>query len=362
MRVKRVIEEKLCALYGYEYAVLVGHARSGIVAAVDALSLRGQVALIPSNVCSVVVSAFISSGMKVEFVCVNENTGFVDEDSFIELMEKNEGGVVMPIHLYGGWYSYYRLRDKANELGWRVFENDTLIAARLGDGVRPIGDVLITSFGYAKTISVGEGGAVLTNDPLLSAKINGIVSAWPKMNNNVISAEHRVMLSRRSCEKISGIFNYSDSVYNVDRKFLRFSISEEVCPEIIKQIDNLDEIILMKSEVMSVWLKELTKVSDYLMVPKLNITAPWRLACCFYDGGARDVVVDRLRGKGVDVGVNFPVINDVSSVVRGKGKGGECSSGKLWGERVVNFWLSSEYKDRVEEIVGYMVSVLDEYD
>ena len=159
------VERRLSDLFGYEYVVLFGRARAGLVAVLEEVGVQGNPVLVPSNICLAVLASVMAAGMKPRLAPVSPLTGLAEDDRLANKLEADSAsqGVVMPTHLYGQLADYSRTRRLVAERGWFLLENDSLAATVSQRGeIRAFGDALLVSFGSGKAIDAGGGGAVLT--------------------------------------------------------------------------------------------------------------------------------------------------------------------------------------------------------
>jgi len=124
----------LSSLMQYDFGFGFPRARDALAAWCE---ITGEKIKIPSNCCPALLP-FAS-----ELVPVDPNTGLAP----------------VPVQLYG-----YRQIFPGAKL-----EIDPLMTGLFG---KPFADSTIISFGYGKTIDIGGGGAILTNDMELAAELN----------------------------------------------------------------------------------------------------------------------------------------------------------------------------------------------
>ncbi len=127
------IERSLCDLMFYSQAILFPRARDALAAW---CKITGKKIKIPTNCCDALLP-FAS-----ELVPINPDTGLAP----------------IPVQLYG-----YRHECPDAEI-----EIDPLMTGLM---IRPSATTTIISFGYAKTIDIGGGGAILTLDISLANEI-----------------------------------------------------------------------------------------------------------------------------------------------------------------------------------------------
>jgi hypothetical protein len=118
---------------GYERAIGFPRARDGLAAWCE---ITGEKISIPTNCCSALLP------FAKELVPINPETGLAP----------------VPVQLYG-----YR-----QEFPGAKIEIDPLMTGMFG---KPFATSTVISFGYAKTIDIGGGGAVLTDDKSLASEL-----------------------------------------------------------------------------------------------------------------------------------------------------------------------------------------------
>lgn len=339
----KVLEEKLSSFYGYDNVILVGRARSGILALTEVLGLAGKDSIIPSNICPVVPVAFDASGMNIRLAAVNPLNGLADDDRLINAMKiSKRPGLVMPSHLYGQLSSYKKSKLYSSNNNWFVLENDTLCAARISNNRRKaFGDALLTSFGYSKTASAGLGGAILTDDGVMSKEIRRIVSKWPTPNDETIKIESNIMLTRR-CLRNLGRSDLSEGLIDTEKMFLKHSFPTEFAKAVISALDKVDSVLERNAEMVAVWNEKLKGLNDYLKSPLADLPAPWRLIKCVSNPSHRDSIANELRNIGIDVGINFPALTDSFPTLLA---GQSHPDSESWANSVLNFWIDDSVNE-----------------
>src|SRR6478735_5551470 len=128
------LEQQLCDLMSYERAIPFPRARDALAAW---CAITKEKIKIPTNCCPALLP-FAS-----ELVPIDPETGLAP----------------VPVQLYG----YRQIFPEAK------LEIDPLMTGLLG---QPFAESTIVSFGYAKTIEIGGGGAILTGDGSLAKELN----------------------------------------------------------------------------------------------------------------------------------------------------------------------------------------------
>jgi hypothetical protein len=185
---------------------------------------------LPENICPTVHDVVKN---RVRLLPINQNTGLTDS---------------APVHLYG--YQAY------NE---DPYSHDVALDPLMTGWLRHLkNESAIISFGHKKMLSLGYGGAFLTNDSSLAQS-----------------------MAR------SGRWN------------------ECYTQPLLKKLREFPESIEWRREVIDLWDRHL---GDALIrIPREQIM-PWRVMRRAVNRGQRDNIVELLRNEGIDVGVNYPPI------------------------------------------------------
>jgi len=354
------LEKCISNLYGYSHAVLIGRARSGLFAISDVLGLAGMDAVIPSNICPVVPAAFSNAGLSIRLAQVSAKNGLAEDNSLIDTMSRSiKPGLVMPTHIYGHWKSYSETQNWAKKNGWFILENDTLCAARIRMGNRfAFGDALLVSFGHAKSINAGGGGALLTDDAELANNLRKVVAKWPEIDKLTNEVEENLTKIRRYLRQL-GRPELGEKLLEIDQLQINYSFSPSLLPKVMLEIDKLEDNFLMRAEVSECW-NQMLKPIEHVVCPVLSeVTAPWRLIRRVKEPLLRDLIIRAMRAEGFDVGTNFPSLTENYPVMLGNQSGFEA---KLWSAITINFWLDKTYtRSRIQSAVACIKKVIDSY-
>ncbi|MXU66610.1 UDP-4-amino-4,6-dideoxy-N-acetyl-beta-L-altrosamine transaminase [Oceanomicrobium pacificus] len=122
-------------------------------------------------------------GASVDFVDIDPATALMDVDDLERrlITAKAEGRlpkVLVPVHFAGHSCDMARIGVLAKEYGFRVVEDASHCIGGHHDG-QPIGscahsDICVFSFHPVKIVTSGEGGAALTRNPELAARMNDL--------------------------------------------------------------------------------------------------------------------------------------------------------------------------------------------
>ncbi len=174
-------EEALCAATGAPHAVCVSNASAGLHVAHLALGLgSGARVLTSANTFLASATAAVHCGAEVGFVDVEPETANMDLDELAERLAAGErADAVVAVHFAGMPLDVERLLALKREYGFLLIEDAAHALGaryRVGDrwyrvGEHPEMDACVLSFHPVKHVTSAEGGAVLTHDAELAARV-----------------------------------------------------------------------------------------------------------------------------------------------------------------------------------------------
>lgn len=360
------LEQRIADLFGYGDAVLFGRARSGVLALLDILGLnRSSGFVMPSNLCSSLFLAVHSCGVQIGLAGVSEANGLSSDEALIEAMQRaSQPGVVMPTHLYGFVQPYPKTLAYAHTHGWFVLENDTIATKARYSGARrsAFGDALVVSFGYAKTIEVGGGGAVLTDDAALANALRIAGGAFPLLDDAAQKAEDEFMLFSRSLRngQLDGtaLSAHAGEAMLFERSpDCRFRFPETLEAPLSHALNRFEQAVDSKRQKLELWNHFLQRFDSALFVPEADCVVPWRLIRRV--PGIRNTIVAALRNKKIDAGTNFPLLTHSFPALFA---GQHYTGAAQWGREVLNLWLTADYgPKRMMQAAGVIENLLSQH-
>lgn len=132
---------------------------------------QGDEVILPSYTFSTTATAFVAQGAKLVFVDVRPDTMNLDE-SKVEAAITERTRVIVPVHYAGVACDMGAIMDIARRHGLLVVEDAAqgVMASWEGRPLGTIGDFGCYSFHETKNLSMGEGGAILVNDPAFAER------------------------------------------------------------------------------------------------------------------------------------------------------------------------------------------------
>lgn len=158
-----------------DYALAVNSATAGLHLALEALGVG------PNDKVITTVHTFTATAEVIRylgadplFVDIDKKTFNIDPDQVETLLKSYpEVKVIIPVHYGGQAADMTRIMHLAKKYNVKVLEDaaHALPCTHKGKLIGTIGDVTVFSFYANKTITTGEGGMVVTNNPELANRI-----------------------------------------------------------------------------------------------------------------------------------------------------------------------------------------------
>ena len=159
-------EKEFAAHTGTKYCVAVTSGTAALITAVAALDVGpGDEVILPSWTWHSCYDAVIVAGATPVFAEIDDSAGIDPTDIERHITPRTK--VIMPVHIMGEPADMDPILAIARKHHLKVLEDcaQSAGATYKGHPVGSLGDCGIYSFQLCKTISAGEGGALVTNDP-----------------------------------------------------------------------------------------------------------------------------------------------------------------------------------------------------
>jgi len=242
-------EEKWAAYCGRGYGIAVSNGTVALQVAVACLGLRpGDEVILPTfTIISCALAVIYNGGVPVLVDC-DPRTWCMDVDQVkSKITERTRA--IMPVHIYGHPVDMDPILDLAEKHGLAIIEDaaevhgaeylskrDTLHSAwrRCGN----FGTLSCFSFYANKLITTGEGGMVLTDDPVLAAKTRSL---------------------RNLCFETNRRFHHNELGFNFRLTNLQAALG-------LAQLSRIEEIIARKRSMGAEYTRRLASI-DGLELP-----------------------------------------------------------------------------------------------
>ena len=152
---------------GVRFAISVPHATSALHLAFATLGLKeGDEVIVPDITWIASVAPVYQTGAEAVLVDILPDTWCIDPAA-VERAITPRTKVIMGVDLYGSMCDWPELRRIADRHGLKLVEDaaEALGSMLNGKPAGSHGDISVLSFHGSKTVTTGEGGMFLTNDP-----------------------------------------------------------------------------------------------------------------------------------------------------------------------------------------------------
>ncbi len=168
------LEAELCRTLDVRYAQLTSSGTSALTTALAALGVgAGDEVIMPTFTFVASFEGVLSVGATPVLADVDDTLTLAPAAARAAITPRTR--VVMPVHMCGGMADLDALQALCAERGLLLLEDtcQAIGASYRGRALGTIGAAGAYSFDFVKTITCGEGGAVVTNDPEVWRKCDG---------------------------------------------------------------------------------------------------------------------------------------------------------------------------------------------
>jgi dTDP-4-amino-4,6-dideoxygalactose transaminase len=167
-------EHRIAEMHGVRHCLAVTNATVGLQLAAHALGLTGEV-IMPSFTFVATAHAMAWIGLRPVFVDVDPDTHTIDP-ARVEAAITAETSAILGVHLWGRACQVEALEAIADNRGVALLFDaaHALGCSHRGRWIGGFGDVEVMSFHATKVANAAEGGALLTDDDELAARMRVI--------------------------------------------------------------------------------------------------------------------------------------------------------------------------------------------
>lgn len=346
------MEQRLCALHGRRYCCLVGNGTAGLALCLQALGLRGRGVALPDSACLNVPLAVFYSDNRPVFVDI----GLDDFGLALAEVEARaaEFAAVVAVHGYGSVARMAEMEALAARLGLPLIEDACLVQGGSA-GARPAGSfglASVLSFGAGKPISLGHGGAVLTDDPELYRAVRALDEKLPAFTQAAQDAIDE--LGSRHTRLYNA--HYGSNLAEHIEPFRRAALAaghhflHRFDPGLLAGLG--DALEQLPGEIARRWAnwEKLAEALEANLGDKVLIlrpppgSVPWRLNLLM---AGRDAAMRALHGQGLHCSSWHPP----ASSFLGDGAA-PASVAQRVGDHILNLWVTGPDHDSYIDAVG----------
>lgn len=288
-------EDSLAAATGAAHAVAVGNGTQALHLACLAADIGADdAAIVPSVTFLATANAVRYCGADVVFADVDPQTGLMRPEDFLAAIARANGKnikAVLPVHLGGHPADMTAIADIAREHDITVISDCCHALGGEYDGA-PIGSgryesMAIFSFHPVKTIAMGEGGAITTNDPALAARLRRLRSHGMEPRADV-----------------------GPWAYDMNEMGYNYRLTDIQCALGLSQMRKLDSFIARRRQLADFYDKAFHGM-NHVRTPRRSAQgiSGWHLYSLSIDfdaaGMSRADVMNALKDKGIGTQVHY---------------------------------------------------------
>lgn len=276
-RFNKEFESKFAKYLGVRYALSTNSGSSANLLAFSALTSHklGDRALKKGDEVISVAAGFpttinpiIQHGMVPVFVDCEIGTYNIDADKIEEAITPKTKAIFLA-HTLGNSYDLDKIMALAEKYNLWVIEDscDALGGEYKGKKIGTIGHIGTFSFYPAHHLTMGEGGAVVTND----SQLYKIIMSFRDWGRDCCCPPGRDgICGKRFSQQLGNLpFGY-DHKYTYSHIGFNLKITDWQAALGCSQIDKLDKFIGIRTHNAARLTEKLSKMSEYLILPKIN--------------------------------------------------------------------------------------------
>jgi UDP-4-amino-4,6-dideoxy-N-acetyl-beta-L-altrosamine transaminase len=305
-------EQAFADRVGADHAVVCNSGTAALYLAARAAGLKpGDAVIVPSMTFVATASANVLAGIDVVFADVDPDTGLMQVEHAAAALERSKGlriKAVFPVHLSGKVDDPPSLKRFADAHGLAVIEDAChALGTRYENEAVPVGSCAHSkascfSFHPVKTIAMGEGGAITTNDSTMADRAR-------RLRNHGMVREPADFTNADLAYAADGIVN--PWYYEVAEISHNFRVSDINCALGLSQLQKLGRFLSARQKLVARYRARLRVLAPLVRaVPEAkSVKTGWHLFCVLVDFDAlgidRKAVMERLRAKGIGSQVHY---------------------------------------------------------
>ncbi|PIU41824.1 MAG: UDP-4-amino-4,6-dideoxy-N-acetyl-beta-L-altrosamine transaminase [Candidatus Omnitrophica bacterium CG07_land_8_20_14_0_80_42_15] len=290
-------EEALCKYTGAQYAVAASSGTAALHLACIATEIKKTDEIITSPITFVAsANCAVYCGGTPVFADIQPDTVTIDPQEIKKKITKRTKAII-PVHFSGHPCDLREIKDIAKRYNLIIIEDacHALGAEYRGTkiGSCTYSDMTVFSFHPIKSITTGEGGAVLTNrkdlyEKLLLLRNHGITKE---------NSEFRIQNSKL----------IDPWYYEMQELGFNYRITDFQCALGIAQLKKIDSFLQKRRRIAAIYNRELLHIEGInLPIEKPYVKSSWHLYCIRLSNTTqRRFVFNRLQQSGIGVQVHY---------------------------------------------------------
>lgn len=295
--------------------------------------------LIPVNICEIIIPIIYKSGLIPVYYDVDEIRGNANLNHIINAYTGNEQ-ILLAVHNFGIPLEIDEISQWAKDNNIFVIEDicNAIGAIYKGTPLGSWGDASIFSFGYAKIIEYGIGGALKIKNKEIGQNVQTVLSElepYSKMHKNKNSDIQSQLRDLRKNKEMQTPFFYCH-LYQEYADYLLYNISDKNIKEIKYLLTKLPANILERKQKADLYRENINS-PNVQHIEEINGQIYWRYNL-LVDPQVRSLLIDELRRNNLLVSTWYPPI---INLFEDKCESQKFSGSFSFGKRIINLFVDS---------------------
>jgi UDP-4-amino-4,6-dideoxy-N-acetyl-beta-L-altrosamine transaminase len=307
-------EKALAEKVGARYAIACSNGTVALHLAYLALGLQQEHSiLVPTLTFAATATAAKYIGCQIHFMDINAETGLISPDTWNYSLQSTDHSLkaIVPVHIAGQVVDMETLHKDARKRNLYIVEDAChAIGSTYQDkagktykvGSCAHSDLTVFSFHPVKTIAMGEGGAITTNNPEFYEKIKRLRHHGMEKN---IDHMHLTEMALDQDGKLNPWY------YELHEIGYNYRLSDLHCALGLSQLKKLDVFKKQRSQLVEHYHSLLQPLSSYVtpLKPAIKDDPCYHLAVVLIDFSGLNLeradVMNALRQKGIGSQVHY---------------------------------------------------------
>lgn len=307
-------ERALAGVTGAKHVVVCHSATAGLHLAMMALGIgAGDLVVVPTVTFLATANCARYVGAEVTFADVDPDTGLMTAETLQSALARAGSDKVraaIPVHLTGRTVDMADLSDIADRHGFALVEDAAHAVGsqyKVNGVLEPVGNcrfsrMAVFSFHPVKTVAMGEGGAITTNDA-------GLQKSLASFRTHGMVRDPAQFTERAMALDAQG--NPNPWYYEMPEPGYNYRATDMQCALGLSQLRKLDRYVARRGQLVDLYREKLQPLRPMVSGPDdpTDCAPAWHLCAVRIDfeaaGVERATVMSRLRADGIGTQVHY---------------------------------------------------------
>lgn len=319
-----------------KHCLLTNNWTNAAIATLMSLGIRNRDEVImPAMTFAGTANAVIAVGARPVLVDIDPRTKLMDLEQVKRAINFRTKAII-PVHLYGQMVDVKELKNIVGDRNIAILEDAAHAIESMRDGYRPgtHSTAALFSFYASKSITTGEGGAMVTNDSDLAQEFS------VKYRHGINLCGYKRHISDSLLEPLMMSAGIKANMPDTQALMLG------------PQLDRISETHAARQKHAQVYLDRLSDLD--VEIPELvpNSTHAWHLFTIGVDPDRRERILQELDRRGIRTTMHYRSLNDMPFMQDEY----KCSPEKfphatLWGRKTISLPVFADLREEEQEYV-----------